>query len=99
MPLTSLEAALKVLALSDVRITGKPRQPQNLRIASKKEETFKSLTNSKCMAQVAAQVNKQIYCMSCYSHLNFYLCTHRVVCTYSGPAKLNLSQHVQMGIL
>jgi len=61
MPHTSLEAALKVLALSDITVAGKPRLPQNLQNANKKEETFKSLTNSRCMARIAAQVNKQIY--------------------------------------
>ena len=58
---TSLATDLKVLALSDNNVAGKPRQPENLRNANKKEEMFKSLTNSKCIARVAAHVNKQMY--------------------------------------
>ena len=47
MAQTSLDAARKVLALSDNKVLGNPCRPTNLRKASRKEGTFKLSVNSR----------------------------------------------------
>ena len=55
------EEALKVLALSLIYVTGKPRRLANLRNNRRKEEANNSGVNSKCTAHVERQVKRQTY--------------------------------------
>ena len=79
-----LEAALKLFALSEIRVAGKPRRAENLRKASKNELTSKLVVNSRCTPRVEAHVNKQMYVFR--TSFNFVNFSSR---TNSGPAKSN----------
>jgi len=57
----SLDADLKVVALSDVRVTGTPLRLANLRKARRNDSTLRDGVNSRWIALVEAHVNKQIY--------------------------------------
>ena len=78
----SLDADLKVLALSDRMVAGRPRRATNLRKASRNFSTFSPCVSSKWMARVAAHVNKQIYALLLTVLLEDST-------KYSGPAKSN----------
>ena len=56
----SLELALNVFALSDIRVEGNPRLLENRRNACKNEFTLRSHVSSKWTVRVDAHVNKQI---------------------------------------
>lgn len=58
--LISLDAPLKVFALSEIRVAARPLRLVNLQKASRKHSTVRFLVNSKCTARVVTQVNKQI---------------------------------------
>ena len=58
--LISLDAPLKVFALSEIKVAGRPLWLVNLRKASREHSTVRFLVNSKCTAPVVAQVNKQM---------------------------------------
>ena len=59
--LMALDADLKVVALSDIRVTGTPLRLTNLRKAPKNDSTFRGGVNSRWIALVEAHVNKHIY--------------------------------------
>ena len=81
--LTSLDADLKVLALSDIRVTGNPRRLTNLRKANRNESTLKGVSY-KWIALVDVHANKQMYTLSeLFSFEDF---PSRM---YSGPMKSN----------
>lgn len=82
--LTSLDADLKVVALSDIRVTGNPRRLTNLRKANRKESTLGDGVSSRWIALVKAQVNKQTYTLlELFSDRDF---SSRI---YNGPRKSN----------
>ena len=77
---TSAALALNVLALSDIKVEGKPLRPQKRRNACRKVGADKSLTTSKCRALVEAQVNRHTYNFTTSSAV-------LVTFAYKGPAK------------
>ena len=81
--LTSLDADLKVLALSDIRVTGNPRRLTNLRKANRNESTLRGVS-SKWIALVDVHANKQMYTWS--EPFSFEDFPSRM---YNGPMKSN----------
>ena len=82
--LISLDADLKVPALSDIRVTGYPRRLTNLRKANRNESTLREGVSSKWIALVDAHVNKQMYTLS--KPFSFEDFPSRM---YNGPIKSN----------
>ena len=80
--LISLDEDLKVFALSEIKVAGKPRLPTNLQNANKNVSTFRETVSFKWIAQVEAQVSKQMYTLEVASA---FLDSR----TYKGPAKSN----------
>lgn len=81
--LISLVADLKVLTLSDRRVTGNPRWLMNLQKANRNELTLRGVS-SKWITLVNVHVNKQMYTLSEPSSFEDFP-SHK----YNGPIKSN----------
>ena len=83
--LISLDADLKVLALSDWRVMGNPRWLTNLLKANRNDATLREGVSSRWIALVEAQVNIQMHTLS----ETFSFEDSPSLRMYSGPMKSN----------